>query len=310
MVMRKILFIPILLAVIAIISFSVLTPSTTENPTLSIVEPIDFDTVPIRIGTIGDSATKLIIRFQPTANYLAEHLSDEQTQYSGKVVIAKTIDSMITLLNNNELDIFVESPFTTVTIMEHTEITPSLIRWKQNSQSYHTVFLSLIDSNITSISDSTIETWIFETKESTSGYLLPLAYMSEQGIFSSSNGKKQNFIFSGEDENTPVWLIEKKGDVGVMSNLDFEALPVSIKNKLQIIDQTMDVSRHVVSINSKLDFTLTEKISEILINMENDPQGVKIMSDFKNTKKYSEFDSLEIDTIKKMLDSIPIGIQN
>lgn len=308
--MKKIILIPIILAALAIVSFSVLTPETTEKPPVSIVETINSDTTPIRIGTIGDSATKLILRFQPTADYLAENLSDEQTQYSGKVVIAETIDSMITLLNNNEIDIFVESPFTTVSIMENSEIVPSLIRWKQNSQSYHTVFLSHIDSNIKSINDYNIETWVFETKESTSGYLLPLAHMSEQGIFSSSNEKNQNFVFSGEDKNTPVWLFEGKGDVGVMSNLDYEELPDTIKDELQIIDKTIDVSRHVVSINSKLDSTLSEKILDILLDMENDPQGVKIMSDFKDTKKYSKYDSAELDIIQRMLELIPIGIQN
>ena len=308
--MKKIILIPIILAVLAIVSFSALTPESTEKYPVSIVESIDSDSTPIRIGTIGDSATKLIIRFQPTADYLAENLSDEQTYYSGKVVIAETIDSMITLLNNNEIDVFVESPLTTVAIMENSEIEPSLIRWKQNSQSYHTLFLSHIDSNIKSISDYNIETWVFETKESTSGYLLPLAHMSEQGIFSSSNEKNQNFVFSGEDENTPVWLIEGKGDVGVMSNLDYEELPVSIKNELQIIDKTIDVSRHVVSINSKLDSSLSEKILDIFLDMENDPQGVKIMSNFKNTKKYSEYESAELDIIKRMLDLIPVGTQN
>ena len=95
-----------------------------------------------------------------------------------------------------------------------------------------------------------------------------------------------------------------------MSNLDYEELPVAIKDELQIIDQTIDVSRHVVSINLKLDSTLSEKISDVLLDMENDPQGVKIMSDFKDTKKYSEYDSAELDIIQRMLDLIPIGIQN
>ena len=94
--MKKIILIPIILAALAIVSFSASTLESTEKPSILIVEPIDSDTTPIRIGTIGDSATKLILRFQPTADYLAENLSDEQTQYSGKVVIAETIDSMIT----------------------------------------------------------------------------------------------------------------------------------------------------------------------------------------------------------------------
>ena len=310
--MKKILVIPIVLIIFAIgmISLSeIIFPTIDVAPKLTPVESDSFETASIRIGTIGDSASKLILRFQPTADYLADHLSDEQIQYSGKVVIAKTIESMISLLNNNEIDVFVDSPFTTVTIMNSAEINPSLIRWKQESQFYHTVFLSRENFNIISINDPNIVTWIFETKESTSGYLLPLTYLYDLEILSSTN-KQSSFIFSGEDMNSAVWLIEEKGDVAMMSNLDFDDLPTTIQSQLKIIDQTNDVSRHVISYNSNLDQNVSEKITKILLDMDNDPQGIKIMSDFKKTKKYSEYDKSEIDFIKKMIDIIPHGSQN
>lgn len=96
--MKKILVIPIILTIFAIgmISLSeTIFPTNEVSPKLTPVESDSFEITPIRIGTIGDSATKLILRFQPTADYLADNLSDEETQYSGKVVIAKTIESMI-----------------------------------------------------------------------------------------------------------------------------------------------------------------------------------------------------------------------
>lgn len=193
--------------------------------------------------------------------------------------------------------------------MNSAEINPSLVRWKQDSQFYHTVFLSRENSTIISIHDPNIVTWIFETKESTSGYLLPLSHLYESNIFSSTNDQS-NFIFSGEDMNSAVWLVEGKGDVAMMSNLDFDDLPDTIQNQLKIIDETKDVSRHVISYNSNLDQNVSEKITKIFLNMENDPLGIQIMSDFKKTKKYSEYDKSEIDFIKTMIDLIPVGLKN
>ena len=48
-----------------------------------------------------------------------------------------------------------------------------------------------------------------------------------------------------------------------MSNLDFDDLPDSIKTNLIIIYETIDVSRHVVSINSNLDPIIIDEISKI-----------------------------------------------
>ena len=36
-----------------------------------------------------------------------------------------------------------------------------------------------------------------------------------------------------DDENTPIWLLEGRGDVGATSNLDFEDIPTNIKEKVK-----------------------------------------------------------------------------
>ena len=312
--MNKLLIISIIIGISLItglISYSTIEDIPQEGIEKIKIDPVDViisDTIPLRIGTIGDSATKLIFRFQPTATYLAEHLSDDQTKYEGKVVIAESVENMISLIDNDEIDLFLESPFTTISIMDKTDIKPLLVRWKQGALSYHTVFLSTTNSNITSLQDEKIKTWIFESRESSSGYLLPLSHMYQNNILDGSSDDRFKFVFSGEDKNTGVWLLEGKGDVGAMSNLDFNDLPDSIKTNLIIIDETIDVSRHVVSFNSNLDSIMVDKINKIFLNMKNDPEGLGIMLDFKNTINYSEYDESEILVIKKMLDNIVIGI--
>ncbi|MBL4595177.1 MAG: phosphate/phosphite/phosphonate ABC transporter substrate-binding protein [Robiginitomaculum sp.] len=312
--MNKLLIISIIIGislVAGLISYSTIEEIPQEGIEKIKIDPVEVissDTIPLRIGTIGDSATKLIFRFQPTATYLAEQLSDDQTKYDGKVVIAESVENMISLIDNNEIDLFLESPFTTISIMDKTDIKPLLVRWKQGASSYHTVFLSTTNSNISSLQDEKIKTWIFESRESSSGYLLPLSHMYQNNILNESFDDRFKFVFSGEDKNTGVWLLEGKGDVGAMSNLDFDDLPDSIKTDLIIIDETIDVSRHVVSFNSNMDSIMVDKIHEIFLNMKNDPEGLEIMLDFKNTINYSEYDESEILVIKKMLDNIVIGI--
>ena len=306
--MKIIFFVLVMIVAISIISLTVFLTYTTEQPLTELPKPLNSNSIPLRIGTIGDSATKLIFRFQPTADYIAKHLSDEQTTYTGKVIIAETTEKMLTLLKNQELDLFVDSPFTTISMMDETGLKPSLVRWKDGSFSYYTVFLTKADSNINSIQDSLIKIWVFEDIESTSGYLLPLSHMSEKGLFSKFPNLGNQFVFSGDDENTAIWLIEGKGDIGAMSNLDYEDLPDPIKSQLKIIDETLDVPRHLVSYRSELEPELIEKISSLLLKMNDDSEGLDIMLNFKNTVNYTEFDSLEITKIIKLLNLIPVGV--
>jgi hypothetical protein len=46
----------------------------------------------IRIGTVDIDAVKQIMKFQPTADYIAAKISNETTQYKGEVIIPRTVN--------------------------------------------------------------------------------------------------------------------------------------------------------------------------------------------------------------------------
>jgi phosphonate transport system substrate-binding protein len=92
-------------------------------------------------------------------------------------------------------------------------------------------------------------------------------------------------------------------DIGAMSNIDFEQIPEDIRSKLKIIDRTVEVPRHIVSHRSGLDPVLVESIKRILMEMDQDPEGVEIMNNFSHTTRYEEIssDNEVFRTIKDML---------
>lgn len=275
-------------------------------------EPI---TNTISIGTVGRDATKFIKRFQPTADHIAAKLSDEENKYKGKVIIAKTVDDMIDLLKEQKLDLYMESPFTTAFVAEKSGAVPFLRRWKQGVAEYHTVFFVKKESNINALDDFIGKTIAFEAPESTSGYLLPKSYLLQKGFkvvpkgpnvsSAGENSPTITYVFSGEDENTALWVVEGKADIGAFSNIDFEGeeTPEALKNQLKVIDRTIDVPRHVVTHRSELDPVRVERIEQILMDMDKDPEGIEILKNFKNTKKYDEIPDKEelFSTINEML---------
>ena len=53
-----------------------------------------------------------------------------------------------------------------------------------------------------------------------------------------------------DDENTPIWVLEGRGDLGVLSNLDFKDTPINIQKKLKVIEKTDSIPRQLVLIKS------------------------------------------------------------
>ena len=59
-------------------------------------------------------------------------------------------------------------------------------------------------------------------------------------------------------------------------------------NEFIIVAETQSVPRHVVTHRSNLDSGLADKIKQILIDMDKDPEGLELLKNFKNTLKFTE----------------------
>jgi phosphonate transport system substrate-binding protein len=253
----------------------------------------------IRIGTVDVDAVKQIMKFQPTADYIATKISNETTEYKGEVIIPSTVNEMAKLLKEQRVDLYFESPFTIALVDKESGAVPFLLRWKEGVAQYHSIFIVKNNSSIKTLNDFAGKIIAFEAPESTSGYLLPKAYLIQKGFKlvgeptkNSSNDDDNNiirYVFAREDQNIPLWVVEGKADIGVISNVDFEQeVYESIKSQLKIIDRTIDVPRHVVSHRSEMEPALVQKIKDVLLNMDKDPGGIEILRNFDNSTRYEE----------------------
>jgi phosphonate transport system substrate-binding protein len=256
----------------------------------------------ISIGTVDVDAVKQIMKLQPTADYIATKISNETTEYKGKVIVPSTLNEMAKLLKEQRVDLYFESPFTIALVDKESGALPFLLRWKEGVAQYHSIFIVKNNLSIKTLNDFAGKTIAFESPESTSGYLLPKAYLFQKGFKligeptkNSTNDDDNNiirYVFAREDHNIPLWLAEGKADIGAISNVDFEqGIYESIKSQFKIIDRTIDVPRHVVSHRSEMEPALVQKISDVLLNMDKDPEGIKILRNFENSTRYEEINN-------------------
>jgi phosphonate transport system substrate-binding protein len=278
----------------------------------------------IRIGTVDVDAAKQIINLQPTADYIASEITNETTEYKGEVIIPSTVNGMAKLLKEQRVDLYFESPFTIALVDKESGAVPFLLLWKEGVAQYHSIFIVKNNSSIKTLNDFVGKTIAFEAPESTSGYLLPKAYLVQKGFKlvgestkNSSNDDNNNtirYVFAREDQNIPLWIVEGKADIGAISNVDFEQeVYESIKSQLKIIDRTIDVPRHVVSHRSEMEPALVQKIKDVLLNMDKDPEGIEILRNLDNSTRYEEINNKDqlfgpINNMLRLLEQKEVGV--
>lgn len=245
----------------------------------------------ITIGTVGQDAEKELRLLQPTADYIASKLSNRDIKYSGKVVVAKDAANMVTLLKDQKVDVYFDSPLAATLVGNQAGSVQFLNRWKEGVESYRTLFVARNDSPINTLDDLVGKTVAFADPHSTSDYLLPKAYLLQRGFTVVEKGSERagaiTYSFTGDSDNTSAWVVEGKVDAGALSNIDFGRSPAGIMTQMKIIDRTFEVPQFTLSYRQDLNPVFVEKVKDILLDMNDDPKGLEIMKDYEGTTKYT-----------------------
>jgi phosphonate transport system substrate-binding protein len=163
---------------------------------------------------------------------------------------------------------------------------------------YSSVIFVRRDSNIDTIEDLKGKIVAFEEPFSTSSYFLPKATLMKEGLtltekkdfLSSVSATEVGYVFSGDDETTMVWVLRKRVSGGALHSTDFEQLAKDGISKLKVLAETINVPRHVVSHRADLNPELVAAIEKVLLNMDKDEEGKKVLKDFEKTAKFDRFD--------------------
>jgi len=285
------------------------TPQPTEQP------ETNEATETIILGDIDQDDPIVKVReFQPIADYLAANLTDYNFG-QGSVAIAPDLATMISLVENSEVDIYYDSLYPAMLIAEATGARPLLRGWRGGEPVYHSVFFAMADSGITSLDDLVGKKVAYDDPASTSGYMIPTSYLISNGLnpveLSTSDANvpedSVGYVFSNDDENTIEWVISGIVDAGVVDNLTFlDDVPEETRESMIIIAETDDVPRRVLMIRSGIDEDLASEISTIFMGFDETDEGLELL-DIVRTAQFDEFpggvDEV-FDPIREMLDII------
>ncbi len=257
------------------------------------------------LGTIASKPHKKIELFRALTTYLEEKLNK---QASIKPIFAPDMVSMKEKIKNNEMNIFIDSIYATVYMMKHAGSQPLLRRWKNGSATYQSVIMVRKESGISELKGLKNRVVGFEDEYSSSGYYVPKSDMQKIGLRvspenSAKDGDVKYRFTGGDDDKNPILQL-LMGGVDAASTASGVADKLPTESNLVEIYRSNHIPRHVVSFKN-IDKKLKDTIIKILLDMDKDKDGQKILEKFEQTTKFeplTEDDALIISSYLEIME--------
>ena len=260
----------------------------------AIPAPVADQSLVLYLGDIdADEPTKKVKRLQPVAGYLADHLSDLGVK-EVRVTIAHDIEEMAEFMREGQVDIYFDSAFPTLAVQEKSDSQVILRRWKGGDPEYWSVYLAHRDSGITKVEDLVGKIVAVEEPHSTSGFVLPIGTLVEQGyVAREADGpaaevapNEVGYFFARDEQNIIELLLQGRVAGAGFSNQDYDELPPEIKQELNVFGSTLAVPRQLVSVRPGLDPDIERRVIQVLSDMDQSERGREVLEGFKKTKKF------------------------
>ena len=264
----------------------------------------------IVVGDISLEAEYRKKRFEPIANYLADHL-DKVGIGKGEVKIAPDKETMAQLMTSGEIDLYFDSLYPAMFVIDQSGGQALLRRWKDGVAEYQALFVARHDDNISALSDLGGKVIALDEPASTSGYMLPIAHLLKASmkpieikeLNESVPSNKVGYIFAGKDSNIIKWLLEGKVAAGVIDSESFKELSAEKRAQLSILDRTATFPRQVTVVRPGIKSKQLKAIKRVLMNMDENKEGQAILQEFKNTVQFDDFPQGAEEALARMRES-------
>jgi phosphonate transport system substrate-binding protein len=247
---------------------------------------------PLYIGFIPQgNAVFMVKKWEPLADYLAKELG-----LPVETVFRSSYREIISAFSNGEMDICLTGAFMYVLTRQETDIRPLVRRKKFGTSSYHSLVIVRKDTGIRSIGDLQGKIFAFTDKESTTGYLLPVAMMKQSGI-SDLEKYFSEVIYTGNHDSVLLAVHTRSADGAAMSSTRWRPENPKILD-LRIIWKSAPILLGPFSVRGGLDRKLTEKIKKAFLKIGKTPETADLSAHIQ-IEGFEEAKDSDYDVIRK-----------
>ena len=248
-------------------------------------------------------------RFRPLVEYAARKLAPPG-QIKSAVVVAPNALQLIRLIDEESVDIYIESPYPTYIINRTGAGSLFLRRWKSGMSDYRSLIVTRTASRIARLEELRGKLIAFEDAGSTSGYILPklllfnkgFRMVEKPGLDAKIAANEVGYIFAATEKNVLDYVLLEKVAAGAISSDDYASLDETTKALLTILGESESLPRHLVSVRRNLSEATVKRLKEILLNMHQDEQGLKILRQTDTTTKFDALPGGEVAFRRKLME--------
>ncbi len=247
---------------------------------------------PLYIGFIPQgNAVFMVKKWQPFSDYLAKELD-----MPVETVFRSSYREIISAFSNGEMDICLTGAFMYVLARQETDIRPLVRRKKFGTSSYHSLVIVRKDTGIRSIGDLQGKIFAFTDKESTTGYLLPVAMMRQRGILDLEKYFSE-VIYTGNHDSVLLAVHTRSADGAAMSDTRWRPENPKISD-LRIIWKSAPILLGPFSVRGGLDKELAERIKEAFLKIGKTPETAALSAHIQ-IEGFEEAKDSDYDIIRK-----------
>lgn len=254
-------------------------------------------------GRVHDDPVRSIRDRQEFVDYMAKKLAPLGIT-GGRIVVVDKLQLLSRALKERKVDLFHDSVVPTMVLSKWAGAVPILRQWKYGEPEYDGIILVKKDSGIATLGDLKGRVIAFDEPHSTSAHVLPRMLLEENKLklvqIKRPGTVKPDVVgyIYGNDGSAPNFLITGRADAATTSYREFERLKPEVRETLKIIGRTKNVPRLLIAVRKDLNSKLVKALKQILINMEQEPEGQGVMKRQQNTTKIDEIPPGSLNQLK------------
>lgn len=222
---------------------------------------------------------KIVRESQPFINYL-----EKETGAKVELTVPTNYAAVVEAVANDRVDIAYFGGFTYVQASARAGIVPLVQR--EGDQAFHSKFITQPSSSIHSLSDLKGHSFAFGDVNSTSGHLMPVYFMRQQGV---DRAVIEKAVYTGGHDATALAVANGKVDAGAMDELVFTRMIKEGKlneSQVRVFYTTPPFFDYVWAARKGLDPAISEAFANTLLGLDPQNSEQKPILQLLNAIKY------------------------
>jgi phosphonate transport system substrate-binding protein len=286
------------------ICLSLLAGCTSKEPPSSPKKQLESEV--LIIGLIPEQDIfKQMERYKPLAEYIFK-----KTGYKIELRVLPKYGDVIDHFVSKRMDGAFFGSF--VYVLAHARIGVEVLARPENLEgvsTYHGLIFVRKGSGIRTAKDMKGKRFVFVDKATTAGYLLPLYYFQQNNITDYKTYFGETY-FTGTHDAAVYDVLDGRADIGAAKNTIYERLEEAdprVKAELLILKKSPDVPENALGLRKDIDETVRKKLKEVLLAMDNDPEGKDILKQF-GARRFIETTNDDYEPVTRYCEQIGLNL--